>query len=281
MPSRTNYNVLLEHFGYDPKVEGISPLGATEPFRLLTNNAVREINDELERIKEKTTFRAPPFAPCVQRGAARHSTLIRDLWNSPEVASVLSACAGLALKPHPMSYEVAHINIQEGVTGKSSQPVFGWHTDSQPFVCIVMLSKPPEGALGGETRVRNKNGEEIELTFPDAGYAYLLQGSILEHAAMPALNYERKTMITSFVPACPLAGKDDTSLGLSLQYSPPDIVEEYATYRLQRVADACNALRGAGAGAGNSSALIDDIAKLQRYLAVTKQSLEEAAVAVK
>ena len=62
---------------------------------------------------------------------------------------------------------------------KYRKPVFGWHVDSQPFVCIVMLSDPPTDAIGGETLVRNKNGEEISLTFPGAGYAYLLQGSLL------------------------------------------------------------------------------------------------------
>ena len=59
-----------------------------------------------------------------------------------------------------------------------------------------MLSDPPPSALGGETYVKEASGEVVKLTFPGAGYAYVLQGSVIEHAAMPARNYKRETMIT-------------------------------------------------------------------------------------
>ena len=108
-----------------------------------------------------------------------------------------------------MAFERAHINVQEQKYSDSEmaevlerqeavdeQPVFGWHTDSQPFVCITMLSDPPEGAIGGEPHVQKSNGEVVKLQFPAAGYSYLLQGSVIPHAAMPALNYKRVTMIT-------------------------------------------------------------------------------------
>ena len=70
-----------------------------------------------------------------------------------------------------------------------------------------MLSEPPKDAVGGETYVQKAGGEILKLQFPAAGYAYLLQGSILPHAAMPALNYNRVTMITSFVPSSPMFGE--------------------------------------------------------------------------
>jgi len=268
----------LDEFGYDPLVDGLGPMGATEPFRLLSDAAVLQVNRELSRVKDKTTYHAPPFAPNVQRGVVHHSKFIADLWKSSEVASLLSASAGIALKAHPMDYEIAHINVQDApadCTKEDRKPVFGWHRDSQPYVCIVMLSEPVEDAIGGETLVRTRSGEEIELTFPEAGYAYLLQGSLLEHCAMPAMNYMRKTMITSFVPESPLE-KDDTSLGLALQYSPKDeLIAEYCRYRLDRIAEACTALR-TGPKNEPRKDIVEQIARLQHDLSVTRESLEQA-----
>jgi len=128
-----------------------------------------------------------------------------------------------------MLYERAHVNVQtneitipsevEEAKKKEQEPIFGWHTDSQPFVCIVMLSSPPPDAMGGQTYVKKASGEIVKLSFPSAGYAYLLQGSVLPHAAMPALNYERETMITSFVPT-DARFRECTNLDLAINYSP-------------------------------------------------------------
>ena len=96
----------------------------------------------LPEIKQACTFSAP-VAPEVMRGVTHYSTFIDDLWSSPELTAILSACAGIALKPHPMQLERAHVNVQSPKVDAET-PVFGWHTDSQPLVCIVMLSDVPD-----------------------------------------------------------------------------------------------------------------------------------------
>eukprot|EP00948_MAST-09A_sp_MAST-9A-sp1_P001343 g1343.t1 len=295
----------IEDFGYVPSEtpEALTTFAATEPFRLLTEDAVDIVNSELARLKAETTFSAPPFAPCVQRGVAKYSPFINDLWKTPELSSILSAAAGLALKCHPMDYEIAHINVQDNVaeqqrsetenraTSKNEEPepVFGWHRDSQPFVCIVMLSDIPADAQGGATHVRRKDGSEIALQFPGAGYAYLLQGSLLEHAAMPAMNYFRKTMITSFVPVNPCL-RDDTNLGLARQYSPEDILQEYVEYRVRRVEERCRSLlkenfckKGNKVTCSSSSssssldvdALMTELGSLMKDIKITEDSLKQ------
>ena len=51
-----------------------------------------------------------------------------------------------------------------------------------------MLSEPPKDAVGGETYVQKAGGEILKLQFPAAGYAYLLQGSILPKALLFGLH---------------------------------------------------------------------------------------------
>ncbi|GMH51484.1 hypothetical protein TrLO_g13026 [Triparma laevis f. longispina] len=230
----------------DAQALGVPDFGATEPFKLFPSETIEIINSELEKHAHETTFRSPPFAPCVMRGLAHKSEFIRDLWNAPQLQALLSSIVGIPIEPHPMAFERAHINVQEqkysdselvevmkqndDATGEE-QPVFGWHTDSQPLVCITMLSDVPEDAVGGETHIQKADGEVLKLQFPAAGYSYLLQGSVIPHAAMPALNYNRVTMITSFVPTNPLFC-EKTDLDLAIKYSPADaLTDEFVKYR--------------------------------------------------
>lgn len=100
----------------DAQALGVPNFGATEPFKLFPSETIEIINSELEKhahevrsdglhvllkdteVKflthciaaflfiEQTTFRSPPFAPCVMRGLAHKSEFIRDLWNAPQVS---------------------------------------------------------------------------------------------------------------------------------------------------------------------------------------------------
>lgn len=40
-----------------------------------------------------------------------------------------------------------------------------WHTDSYPFFCVTMLSDCTD-MIGGETALRNGNGEVVEVRGP-------------------------------------------------------------------------------------------------------------------
>lgn len=112
-------------------------------------------------------------------------------WNHPETIAVISKIAEVELVP-ALPYEIAHINFsskteveaqQELVKAKEQMrrypedkdisgcqdvvetPIVGWHTDSYPFVCVLMMSNVRE-MVGGETAVRKVNGEVIKVRGP-------------------------------------------------------------------------------------------------------------------
>jgi len=91
-----------------------------------------------------------------------------------------------------MDFEIAHMNISistdeekraaaaaivekasrdadEGVSGcpwEDDSPIVDWHTDSYPFVCVLMLSDC-KGMVGGETALRTGSGEIMKVRGPD------------------------------------------------------------------------------------------------------------------
>jgi hypothetical protein len=231
----------LESLGFCG-IKGFSNFGASEPFCLLTPEAITIANEILNNdiIQRNCTY-SSPIAPMVLREVCNYSSFFNDMWNSNELISFISEISNISLKPHPMKLERAHINIQSSISEESDKnlPVFGWHVDSQPFVCIVMLSDIPSenGGIGGETYIKTAN-EIIKLQFPEAGYAYILQGSIVPHCAMPAQNYNRKTMITSFIPDDVLTYGDNTNLELSKTYSNINtLTNDYFQYRINEVSE--------------------------------------------
>jgi len=90
-----------------------------------------------------------------------------------------------------MDYEIGHINFSvksdqetkqelalinkqkrayeedEGIScpWEDDKPVVGWHTDSYPFVCVLMLSDCTD-MVGGETALLSANGEVIKVRGP-------------------------------------------------------------------------------------------------------------------
>lgn len=71
--------------------------------------------------------------------------------------------------------EVAAINKQkrffaddEGIAGcpwEDDKPVVAWHTDSYPFVCVLMLSDCTN-MVGGETALYTGNGDILKVRGP-------------------------------------------------------------------------------------------------------------------
>jgi hypothetical protein len=56
----------------------------------------------------------------------------------------------------------------EGISGcpwEDDKPIVGWHTDSYPFVCVLMMSDCTN-MVGGETALRTANGEVIKVRGP-------------------------------------------------------------------------------------------------------------------
>lgn len=122
----------------------------------------------------------------------RYAPFAYDAWTHPETLSILSKIAGVELVPE-MNYEIGHINFSvkseqqtrqeraeienqkrffaedEGIAGcpwEDDKPVVGWHTDSYPFVCVLMLSDCTD-MVGGETALRTGDGSVIKVRGPD------------------------------------------------------------------------------------------------------------------
>jgi hypothetical protein len=132
-------------------------------------------------------------------------------------------------------------------------PVVGWHRDSYPFVCVLMMSDTT-GMQGGETALRTGTGEIRKVRGPSKvghsklrlhyllytnlmkGCAAVLQGRYIEHQALRAFgSQERITSVTSFRPRNPLV-RDDTVLNTVRPISHlPDLYGQYTEYSLSNL----------------------------------------------
>lgn len=81
-----------------------------------------------------------------------------------------------------MNFEIGHVNFsvkseketrdeiksfeQESKGKDDEKPVVGWHTDSYPFVCVLMLSDCTN-MIGGETALRTGNGDVMKVRGPE------------------------------------------------------------------------------------------------------------------
>lgn len=73
-----------------------------------------------------------------------------------------------------MDYEIGHINISVPadkkrfnrlVANEDEEAVVGWHRDSYPFVCVLMMSDTT-GMIGGETALRTGDGDIKKVRGP-------------------------------------------------------------------------------------------------------------------
>ncbi|KZZ94180.1 hypothetical protein AAL_05147 [Moelleriella libera RCEF 2490] len=229
---------------------GISPNAVSEPFRLFSDEAIKQIRAEVfdEETLKDCQF-ASDFNKNMVRGMGpRRAPFTYAAWNSPKLLSYVSQVAGVELVPS-IDFEIANINIsvsdglQENIIteprdGEKDRPLgdgissVAWHYDSFPFVCVVMLSDCT-GMLGGETALRTASGEILKVRGPAMGTAVVLQGRYIEHQALKALGgRERISMVTCFRPKSPHV-KDETVLtgvrGISYK---SELYTQYMEYRL-------------------------------------------------
>lgn len=208
--------------------------------------------------QSKSTPRLGPFH-VFRAKRNRYAPFTHDAWHSEETLGIISKIAGVDLIPWS-DYEVAHINFSvktdeqteaelaainkqrrffaddEGIAGcpwEDDKPVVGWHTDSYPFVCVLMLSDCTN-MVGGETALRTGTGEIMKVRGPAEGCAVILQGRYITHQALRALGAkERITAVTSFRPRSPYA-KDDTELRTVRPISDlSELYYDFAEYRLE------------------------------------------------
>ena len=87
----------------------------------------------------------------------------------------MSKVAGVDLVP-VMDYEIGHINMSTpsepkqynsdtAISEDDDEAIVGWHRDSYPFVCVLMMSDTT-GMIGGETALRTGTGEIKKVRGP-------------------------------------------------------------------------------------------------------------------
>lgn len=134
---------------------------------------------------------ATPTAESTALTLCRHARFTYEAWTHPESVALISRIAEVELVP-VMDYEIAHINLSsksradaeqelkeyqqeqlhlpqdEGIGGCGevvAKPIVGWHTDSYPFVCVLMMSDV-SGMVGGETAIRRADGRISKIRGP-------------------------------------------------------------------------------------------------------------------
>ncbi|KAF1845942.1 uncharacterized protein K460DRAFT_366785 [Cucurbitaria berberidis CBS 394.84] len=259
----------MKDIGFADNV-GVSPVAVTQPFPLFSPEAIQIMRFEISKpeVTENHAF-SSNIAAAQLRGYARdHAPFTYAAWNHPETIAIVSKLAGVDLIPWG-DYEIAHINLSvksedeakaelnlihqrkrvradEGVDMGSSEddkPIVGWHTDSYPFVCVLMMSDCTD-MVGGETALRTANGEVIRVRGPSEGCAVILQGRYITHQALRALGAkERITAVTSWRPRSPFV-KDDTVLRTVRPVSDlNELYCDFAEYRLEIMEQRCRRAR--------------------------------------
>ncbi|KAF1997975.1 hypothetical protein P154DRAFT_440085 [Amniculicola lignicola CBS 123094] len=252
--------IMMKDLGF-PEDAGVSPVAVSQPFQLFSPEAIHQMRREIfkKEVMENCSY-SSNIAACQLRGyAAKYAPFTHDAWHHPETLAVMSKIAGVDLVPE-MDYEIGHINFSvkseeqtkeelaaiskqqrffaddEGIGGcpwEDDKPIVGWHLDSYPFVCVLMLSDCTD-MVGGETALRTANGEVLKVRGPQEGCAVVLQGRYITHQALRALGAkERITSVTSFRPRSPFV-KDDSVLTTVRPISDlSELYYEFAEYRLE------------------------------------------------
>lgn len=197
--------------------QGVSPVAVSEPFSLFSEDAVNIMRDEiLSPVVMDNYAWTSDIAPKQLRGyAPKHGKFTYSAWNDPQVLSIISKVAGVDLVPQS-DLEIAHINLSvpgklKKHSGDDEDAIVGWHKDSYPFVCVLMMSDTT-GMQGGETVLQTGFGTKIEVKSPSKGCCVVLQGRYITHLAKRAFGgQERITAVTSFRPKSPFV-RDDTVL---------------------------------------------------------------------
>ncbi|KAJ4370483.1 hypothetical protein N0V83_005003 [Neocucurbitaria cava] len=249
---------------------GISPVAVTQPFQLFSPEAIQIMRSEISKseVTKNHTF-SSNIAAAQLRGYARdHAPFTYAAWTHPKTCAIVSKLAGVDLIPWG-NYEIAHINLSlkseeqvkaelnaiqqrkrihadEGIDmggSENDKPIVGWHTDSYPFVCVLMMSDCTD-MVGGETALRTANGEVIRVRGPTEGCAVVLQGRYITHQALRALGAkERITAVTSWRPRSPFV-KDDTELRTVRPVSDlNELYYDFADYRLEIMEQRCRRAR--------------------------------------
>ncbi|KAI9926261.1 hypothetical protein ASPWEDRAFT_53489 [Aspergillus wentii DTO 134E9] len=233
----------MEEIGLDG--QGISPTAVTAPFQLFTEEAIRQMRAEIFSLPvlENCRYTSPFIKNTIRGMGPARAPFTCDAWNSSDLLARMSEVAGVDLIP-AMDYEIAAINISVNdqtvaITNNGTSdsddglPVFAWHRDSYPFVCVTMLSDCT-GMTGGETALKTASGEIMKVRGPAMGTAVVMQGRYIEHQALKALGgRERISMITSFRPKSPFIKDESVLTGVRPISNASELYAQFIEYRVE------------------------------------------------
>lgn len=303
----------MEELGLSNKKQ-ISPIGVSDPFPLFTDEAIDIMRMELlekdnvmEHARDIFNVSKGEGLNCVFRGWVKnrktvHRKFTHDAWTHPKTMDLILTVAGVELEI-VMDVEISHINYSltppevaekereeyrksqatESEKGENLPAVVGWHTDSPPFVCVLMMSDTTM-MIGGETYLRMGNGDIACVPGPRKGYAAILQGHLIQHLALkPRGNTERITLVTSMRAKDPLVAEDsvlstvkpEVNYGSRYHYYYPEWIDyrvDILKARLAHVAKTWNELEKF-----NKAAAIDQLKQIEAYLKKTYTEMEVSA----
>jgi hypothetical protein len=253
--------ITLAELNLDPP-SATSPIAITAPFPLLTEEGVRALRTDIFRREVVAKYGSLKYPGVYRiRGYGPDAPFTYALWRSELMRQTCSAAAGVELEII-FDYEIGQLNVQldasvdinapisevlppatppreEDPTDETIEPgedlkglVSAWHIDSYPWVCVLMLSDPV-GMKGGETALRTGDGSIVKWPMPGMGYAVMMQGGSINHAALRCLGKgERITFVTSFRPKDPVL-RDTSSLRTVKPISNTDVLfRQWTIYRL-------------------------------------------------
>ncbi|KAB5588711.1 hypothetical protein CTheo_7846 [Ceratobasidium theobromae] len=122
-------------------------------------------------------------------------------------------------------------------TKDKDRPVVGWHRDSYPWVCVVMLSDATT-MQGGETALACADGTIKKIRGPQMGWAIMLQGRYIDHVALGASGApERVTMVTSYRAKDVMIKDDSVLTTIRPMANWNELYYEWSTYRLDLLSE--------------------------------------------
>lgn len=299
----------MEELGLTHKTQ-ISPIGVSDPFPLFTEAAtdimkMECLQKEVFLKYARTSFNSTSGMDCI----IRHYAKVRDevvtpfiyqAWTHPKTIELISTMAGVELEI-VMECEIAHVNIgvtseevaeqqrkvrarEQALSGKSSgediPAIVGWHYDSPPFVCVLMLSDTTN-MIGGETYLRMGDQKIAKVPGPQKGSAAVLQGRLIQHLApKPLGTSERITMVTSFRAKDPnvYEGSVLSTVKPEVNYGSRyhDFYPEWVDYRARLLSERLQNLASAVKAADkfDKKATIDSLKSIEAYLRATYTEME-------
>lgn len=285
----------LEELGLSSP-EQISHIGVSDPFPLFTAEAIQIMKKEI--LNKETflkyaryTYNSSGKDVCI-RGYSEATPFTQAAWTHPKTMELVSLMAGIDLEII-FDYEIAHTNVSmkekdqvekelENYKPKSIEEdcAVGWHFDSYPFVCVLMISDTTN-MIGGETSLRMGKGNEgkiVAVPGPVSGSACVLQGRLVEHIAPnPVGVSERITMVTSYRAKNPK--KPDTSvlstvkpeLNFGSRYT--DFYKDWVNYRSDLVIENLNLIKKEMNENFDKQKIMDELKALESYIGKTYKEM--------